>query len=155
MPTRTIYLSDDQMKTYQKAQTIAGERNMSNYVIKALEYYMDAKHVETKEGFAPYILFVGETGEIEKVMFRGSFLSSVQRIEKMKHLEWHLYLTQKGHILLYDRCYDEQEKKEKAKYQVFETIEDLVKSKSNSVPKELIIKAKEKLNIKEAVQLDI
>lgn len=155
MATRTIYLSNDQLKIYQKAQTIAGERNMSNYVIKALKHYMGIKPIESIEGYVPYMLFVGETGKMEKIMFKGTFLSSVQTIESNKQVERHLYLTQKQNILLYERSFDEMKNKEKATYQIFNSIEEVIKSKSSSLPQEFLIRAKEKLNIKEAVQLDV
>ena len=68
MPNKTIYVSDGDLKIYQRAQELAGG-NLSSAIAKALRRYVDVQE-GLKEGFDDVVVRVG-VGSGRKVRFTG------------------------------------------------------------------------------------
>ncbi len=68
MPNKTIYVSDGDLKIYQRAQELAGG-NLSSAIAKALRRYVDVQE-GLKEGFDDVVVRVG-VGTGRKVRFTG------------------------------------------------------------------------------------
>jgi hypothetical protein len=150
MPTRTIYLNDEELELYNKIKKKVG--NMSNFIVKAMRQYMRVMEMEESEHYYPsYVLYHGKTGAMRKIRIEAIFLSSMQTIEDGQIVERHLYLTRKENILLYERRMNGNT--EEATFRIFSSIEDLLTKVE--LPNELVARAQEKLNLTEAVYLDV
>src|SRR6476659_8027455 len=68
VPNKTIYVSDGDLKVYQRAQELAGG-NLSSAIAKALRRYVDVQE-GLKEGFDDVVVRVG-VGTGRKVRFTG------------------------------------------------------------------------------------
>ncbi len=68
VPNKTIYVSDGDLKVYQRAQELAGG-NLSSAIAKALRRYVDVQE-GLKEGFDDVVVRVG-VGSGRKVRFTG------------------------------------------------------------------------------------
>ena len=68
MPNKTIYVSDGDLKLYQRAQELAGG-NLSSAIATALRRYVDVQE-GLKEGFDDVVVRVG-VGSGRKVRFTG------------------------------------------------------------------------------------
>ena len=74
MPNKTIYVSDDDLGTYGRAQELAGG-NLSSAITKALRRYVDVEEGRL-EGFDEIIVQVGP-GSGRKVRFTGVLLGEL------------------------------------------------------------------------------
>ena len=86
MPNKTIYVSDGDLPTYQRAQELAGD-NLSAAIAAALRRYVEVEEGR-REGFDEFIVRVGP-GKGRKVRFTGVFLgewvnTSYSRVETFR-----------------------------------------------------------------------
>lgn len=150
--TRTIYLPTKQdLDLYNKAKEIAAKEgdSVSNYVIKALNQYMNHEP-NGKVNFPTYILYVGESKQMEKKKFYGLYLASEIKKEENEEKEVQIYITKKDNIIVYQRTRDLNTSFERADYQVYDSLDDV-----QNISQKLYHVAKEKLEIKEVEFLDI
>lgn len=149
--TRTIYLATDQdLKLYNKGKRVAEQigKSVSNYILEALEHYMnnDSNKVE----LPLYILYIGESPQIEKKKFYGIYLTSEIKQIGHEEIETQVYLTKKGNIMIYKRTRNLDTSYENADYQVYQSLDQI-----ENISESLYEMAKIKLDIKEAELLDV
>jgi EXLDI family protein len=98
VPNKTIYVSDGDLKLYQRAQELAGG-NLSAAISSALRRYVDVEEGR-REGFDEIIVRVG-LGKGRKVRFTGVLLgewvtSSLSRVDA-----YHVYRGRTGKFVLH------------------------------------------------------
>lgn len=106
MPKKTFYLSEDDLVTYEKAKTIAGD-SVSSVIMQGLKDYV-VKWEQQEFGYETIQLFEGEELALEGQQrgqyfkFIGKLLAEDQKDEEgLFSTRYQLYVTRKGKYLLY------------------------------------------------------
>lgn len=98
MPNKTIYVADDDLPLFTRAQELVGG-NLSGAVVTALRRFIELEEGK-QEGFDEIILRVGRDG-IRQVRFSGSLLGE-WREENEKHVEHiRIYRSRKGKFVMH------------------------------------------------------
>ena len=158
MPNKTIYIAEDDMAIFQKAQEVAGE-SISKVIVQALQQYVALKEA-LSSGFKEYEVLRGYQGEgvnVEKARFIGKRLSGLALYYETEPDEYvyTLYLTRKGQFMLQlMKGENFQDKYAPIDYE-FEVIEDFSKLYTKGLPSKLIEDAEKQLGKEHIMFLDI
>jgi len=98
VPNKTIYVSDDDMPLYRKAQDLAGG-NLSAAISAALRRYVDVEEGR-QEGYDEIIVTVG-TGAGRKVRFSGTLLGEWQRTTSSRTESIRVYRSRTGKLVVH------------------------------------------------------
>ncbi|MGV9613304.1 EXLDI protein [Nocardia xishanensis] len=98
MPNKTIYVADDDLPLFQRAQELVGG-NLSGAVTTALRRFIELEEGR-QEGYEELVLRVGHNGA-RQVRFAGSLLGEWRDIndKRMEHLR--VFRTRKGKFALH------------------------------------------------------
>ncbi len=98
VPNKTIYVSDGDLKVYQRAQELAGG-NLSSAIAKALRRYVDVQE-GLKEGFDDVVVRVG-VGTGRKVRFTGLLVGEWldSRTKRAEH--YRVWRGRRGKLVLH------------------------------------------------------
>jgi EXLDI family protein len=97
MPNKTIYVSDDDLALYKRAQELAG--NLSQAISTALRRYVEMEEGRL-EGFDEITVRVGR-GAGRKQRFSGVLLAEGGRSSKDGYEEFKVYRSRTGKFVLY------------------------------------------------------
>ncbi|MFC4374015.1 EXLDI protein [Nocardia halotolerans] len=98
MPNKTIYVSDDDLPVFQRAQELVGG-NLSSTVVSALRRLIEL--AEGREaGLEEVVLQVGRDG-VRQVRFQGALLGEWHEAGDKQALRQQVYRTRKGKLLLH------------------------------------------------------
>ncbi|MHB8293563.1 MAG: EXLDI protein [Acidimicrobiales bacterium] len=102
MPTKTIYVSDDDLALYERAQKLA-EGNLSAAVARALRRFVEVEGGR-EEGYQEVTVRVG-TGRARRAQrFSGLLLGEWRHPSSRRRIEvFRVYRTQKGNFVLHLR----------------------------------------------------
>ena len=96
MPNKTIYVSDDDLELYRRAQEVAGG-NLSQAIVAALRRYLDIEEGR-REGFDEVIVRLGP-GRGRKVRFVGILLAEWG--DSSWTTQYRIYRTRTGKYVLH------------------------------------------------------
>ncbi|MFD3706482.1 EXLDI protein [Nocardia sp. NPDC058658] len=98
MPNKTIYVADDDLPVFQRAQELVGG-NLSSTVVSALRRLIELE--EGREaGFEEITLQVGRDG-VRQVRFQGTLLGEWRDADDKQALHQAVYRSRKGKLVLY------------------------------------------------------
>ncbi|MEV0334033.1 EXLDI protein [Nocardia sp. NPDC050717] len=98
MPNKTIYVSDDDLTLFQRAQELVGG-NLSGAVVTALRRFIDLEEGR-QAGFDEIVLQVGRDG-VRQVRFQGSLLGEWRDVGDERVLDQKVYRSRKGKLVLH------------------------------------------------------
>ncbi|MBF6085885.1 EXLDI protein [Nocardia cyriacigeorgica] len=100
MPNKTIYVADDDLPLFQRAQELVGG-NLSGAVVTALRRFIELEEGR-QEGFEEVVLRVGHNG-VRQVRFEGSLLGEWRDMNdtRMEHLR--VFRSRKGKFVLHSQ----------------------------------------------------
>jgi EXLDI family protein len=98
MPNKTIYVSDDDLPLYARAQELAGS-NLSAAIATALRRYVDVEEGRL-EGYDDVIVRVG-TGVGRKVRFSGARLGKWERSTSSREDTFRVYRSRTGKFVVH------------------------------------------------------
>ncbi|MFQ6393373.1 EXLDI protein [Nocardia sp. KC 131] len=98
MPNKTIYVSDDDLALFQRAQELVGG-NLSGAVTTALRRFIELEEGRL-EGYDEVVLRVGHNG-VRQVRFSGAMLGEYRDTneERIEHIR--VYRTRKGKFVMH------------------------------------------------------
>ncbi|MGW0183515.1 EXLDI protein [Nocardia sp. NPDC003345] len=98
MPNKTIYVADDDLPLFQRAQELVGG-NLSGAVVTALRRFIELEEGKV-EGYDEVVLRVGHNG-VRQVRFQGSLLGEYrdEDDERMEHVR--VFRSRKGKFVLH------------------------------------------------------
>lgn len=99
MPNKTIYVSDDDLTLYARAQELAGG-NLSSAISTAIRRYIDIEGGK-EAGFQEVTVWVGVEKQRRRLRFSGMLLGIWQHYVKNHEERFQVYLSRKGKIVLY------------------------------------------------------
>jgi EXLDI family protein len=96
MPTKTIYVSEEDAPVFEKAKDVAGEA-VSSVIVRALREFL-ARHEQKERGMKEVSIRVGSNGSQREQRFNGALVSEWHGISDNKEwwLESRIFRTQKG-----------------------------------------------------------
>ncbi|MFE9785902.1 EXLDI protein [Nocardia salmonicida] len=98
MPNKTIYVADDDLPVFQRAQELVGG-NLSSTVVSALRRLIELE--EGREaGFEEVVLQVGRDG-VRQVRFQGVLLGEWRDVGDKQVLHQQVYRSRKGKLVLH------------------------------------------------------
>lgn len=98
MPNKTIYVSDDDLPVFQRAQELVGG-NLSSTVVSALRRLIELEEGRAI-GFEEIVLQVGRDG-VRQVRFEGSLLGEWRDVDDKQALHQQVFRSRKGKFVLY------------------------------------------------------
>ena len=98
MPNKTIYVADDDLPLYGRAQELAGG-SLSSAISTALRRYVEAEEGR-REGYDEITVEVG-SGARRKVRFTGALLGQWRHSTGVQIDEYRVYRTRKGKFAVY------------------------------------------------------
>ncbi len=105
MPNKTIYVSDDDLPLYQRAQDLAGG-NLSAAIVKALRRYIEVEDGR-RQGYDEITVRVGIGGARRKQRFSGVLLGEWGRSSGNRVEVFRVYRTRRDKFVVYvDRSPD-------------------------------------------------
>jgi hypothetical protein len=157
MANKTIYIADEDLAIFQKAQEVAGE-SISKVIVQALRQYIIQKDLDGTE-FMECEALKGSSRSglnVEKIRFVGKLLSEATAgdPETLEVYTYNLYSTRKGKFLLQSRMKYADEPGEPIYYD-YEIIEDFSKLYTRGLLPKLIKDAEEQLGKSHIRFLDI
>lgn len=98
MPNKTIYVADDDLPLFRRAQELVGG-NLSGAVVTALRRFIELEEGKL-EGYEEVVLKVGHNGA-RLVRFQGSLLGEYRDVneERMEHVR--VFRSRKGKFVLH------------------------------------------------------
>ncbi|WP_067694957.1 EXLDI protein [Nocardia jejuensis] len=93
MPNKTIYVSDEDLKLFQRAQELVGG-NLSGAIVTALRRFIELEEGRI-EGYDEVVLKVGKDG-VRQVRFSGSLLAEWHQMANERIEDIRVYRTRKG-----------------------------------------------------------
>jgi EXLDI family protein len=99
MPNKTIYVSDDDLELYQRAQELAGG-NLSAAIAAALRRYVEIEEGR-QVGYDEITVSVGHGGIRRKQRFSGVLLGEWERMTGSRMERYRVYRTQRGRFVLH------------------------------------------------------
>jgi EXLDI family protein len=105
MPNKTIYVADDDLPVFERAQALAGE-NLSATIARALRRFVAVAEAGAA-GFAEITVKVGNNGTYVNKAFLGRELARRRTRERDAHrmVTQDVYQTAKGRLVLYTRTF--------------------------------------------------
>ena len=73
MPNKTIYVSDDDLPLFERAQQVSGD-NLSSAIVRALRRFVEVEEAR-KKGFEEITVLVGKAGNLQQKRFLGARLA--------------------------------------------------------------------------------
>ncbi|MEU1525244.1 EXLDI protein [Nocardia rhamnosiphila] len=100
MPNKTIYVADDDLPLFQRAQELVGG-NLSGAVVTALKRFIELEEGKV-EGYEEIVLRVGHNG-VRQVRFQGALLGEHRDVgdERMEHIR--VFRGRKGKYALHEQ----------------------------------------------------
>ncbi|GAB2684181.1 EXLDI protein [Nocardia thraciensis] len=98
MPNKTVYVSDDDLPLFQRAQELVGG-NLSGAIVTALRRYIELEEGRL-EGFEEIVLGVGHNG-VRQVRFSGALLGEVRDVNDEHQQHIRVYRSRKGKFVLH------------------------------------------------------
>ncbi|WP_280232400.1 EXLDI protein [Nocardia cyriacigeorgica] len=100
MPNKTIYVADDDLPLFQRAQELVGG-NLSGAVVTALRRFIELEEGK-QEGFDDIVLRVGHNG-VRQVRFEGALLGEWRDVNdtRMEHIR--VFRSRKGKFVLHSQ----------------------------------------------------
>ena len=99
MPNKTIYVSDDDLRLYQRAQELAGG-NLSAAIAAALRRYVEVEEGR-QVGYDEITVSVGHGGVRRKQRFSGVLLGEWERMSGSRAERFRVYRSRRGRIVLH------------------------------------------------------
>ncbi len=99
MPNKTIYVSDDDLPIFQRAQELAGGK-LSAAISTALRRYVEAEEGR-EEGYDEITLKVGQGTAVRKQRFSGILLGEWGRTVGQRDEKYRVYRSRKGKYVLH------------------------------------------------------
>lgn len=99
MPNKTIYVSDEDLKLFTRAQELVGG-NLSGAIVTALRRYIELEEGRL-EGFEEVVLPVGHNG-VRQVRFSGELLGEHRDWTESLQTHIRVYRSQKGKYVLHE-----------------------------------------------------
>ncbi|MEV6096588.1 EXLDI protein [Nocardia sp. NPDC051981] len=93
MPNKTIYVSDDDLKLFQRAQELVGG-NLSGAIVTALRRFIELEEGR-QQGYDEVVLKVGKDGT-RQVRFSGALLTHWHQMANERIEDIRVYRTRKG-----------------------------------------------------------
>ncbi|MEC3914331.1 EXLDI protein [Nocardia sp. CDC160] len=93
MPNKTIYVSDDDLKLFQRAQELVGG-NLSGAIVTALRRFIELEEGR-QQGYDEVVLKVGKDG-VRQVRFSGQLLTHWHQMANERIEDIRVYRTRKG-----------------------------------------------------------
>ncbi|WP_330184319.1 EXLDI protein [Nocardia sp. NBC_01503] len=93
MPNKTIYVSDEDLKLFQRAQELVGG-NLSGAIVTALRRFIELEEGRI-EGYEEVVLKVGKEGT-RQIRFSGALLSHWHQVGDHRVEDIRVYRTRKG-----------------------------------------------------------
>lgn len=148
MANKTIYIADEDLEIFQKAQEVAGE-SISKVIVQALRLYViqkDLEGTELKECEAMRGTHDSGGLRVEKVRFIGKWLSKLVAGTEFgeETCTFNLYYTRKGKFLVQTSTEYQHEISDEVNYE-YEIIEDFSELYARDLPSKLIEDAEEQL----------
>ncbi|WP_282785293.1 MULTISPECIES: EXLDI protein [unclassified Nocardia] len=103
MPNKTIYVSDDDLTLFSRAQELVGG-NLSGAIVTALRRYIELEEGRL-EGFEEIVLPVGHNG-VRQVRFSGSLLGEWRDMDDTAQRHVRVYRSRKGKFVAHDHVAD-------------------------------------------------
>ena len=157
MPNKTIYIADEDLPVFQKAQEVAGE-SISKVIAQALRQYIIQKNLEGTDlkEFEAQKGHIGPDGvNVVKVRFIGKKLSDTTcGTEEGLEYTYTLYHTRKSQFLLQIKTADVVHE-DTGTYYDYEVIEDFIKLYNRNLPTKLIKDAEDLLGNEHIRFIDI
>ena len=100
MPTKTIYVSEDDLPVFEEAQVIAKD-NLSSTIIRALRAFIVSEKAQ-QEQFETMTIKVGKCAPYRVVQFKGRLLGRqiIHPEQNMRKITLAVYLTMHNHFAL-------------------------------------------------------
>ncbi|MBF6356594.1 EXLDI protein [Nocardia higoensis] len=98
MPNKTIYVADDDLPLFKRAQELVGG-NLSGAVVAALRRFIDLEEGR-QEGYDEVILGVGHNG-VRQVRFAGTLLGEWRDIGDEQFELFRVYRSRKGKYVMH------------------------------------------------------
>ncbi|MCU1645932.1 MAG: hypothetical protein JWN03_6207 [Nocardia sp.] len=93
MPNKTIYVSDEDLKLFQRAQELVGG-NLSGAIVTALRRFIELEEGRV-EGYDEVVLKVGKDG-VRQIRFSGALLTEWHQVGDKRVEDIRVYRTRKG-----------------------------------------------------------
>ncbi|AHH22233.1 hypothetical protein NONO_c74780 [Nocardia nova SH22a] len=103
MPNKTVYVSDDDLPLFQRAQELVGG-NLSGAIVTALRRYIELEEGRAA-GFEEVVLRVGHNGA-RQVRFSGRLLAEASDMGAEAFERTRVYYTRKGKYVLHQQHSD-------------------------------------------------
>ncbi|MFC9893428.1 EXLDI protein [Nocardia sp. NPDC127579] len=103
MPNKTIYVSDDDLPLFQRAQELVGG-NLSGAVTTALRRFIELEEGR-QEGFEEVVLKVGHNG-VRQVRFSGALLGELRDLNDKRAEHYRVYRSRKGKYVMHAQLSD-------------------------------------------------
>ncbi|NNH74446.1 EXLDI protein [Nocardia uniformis] len=105
MPNKTIYVSDEDLKLFTRAQELVGG-NLSGAIVTALRRYIELEEGRI-EGFEEIVLPVGHNG-VRQVRFSGALLGESRDFDAEGNVQTHIqvFRSRKGKFVLHIHAAD-------------------------------------------------
>ncbi|MFJ1459236.1 EXLDI protein [Nocardia sp. N2S4-5] len=100
MPNKTVYVSDDDLPLFQRAQELVGG-NLSGAIVTALRRFIELEEGR-QEGFEEVVLRVGHNGA-RQVRFSGALLGEMSDLNDQHQQHIRVYRSRKGKFVLHMR----------------------------------------------------
>ncbi|RJO76845.1 EXLDI protein [Nocardia panacis] len=100
MPNKTIYVADDDLPLFQRAQELVGG-NLSGAVVTALRRFIELEEGR-QEGYEEVVLRVGHYGA-RQVRFSGALLGELHDVDDERSETYKVYRSRKGKFVLHTR----------------------------------------------------
>lgn len=132
MPQKHIYIREEDLPLFERAQALAGEESLSSVITEALRRYIAAKET-FQEGFEEVVIKEGLSGEYRTLKFYGKKLASQTIYSNCETSNLNdrgydvtVYLTKKGKLLVHAHRWSRwQGEKGYQEYRVFNSLEEL------------------------------
>ncbi|MFQ6329563.1 EXLDI protein [Nocardia sp. NBC_01009] len=98
MPNKTIYVSDDDLALFQRAQELVGG-NLSGAVTTALRRFIELEEGRL-EGYDEVVLRVGHNG-VRQVRFSGALLGEWRDVNEQRIEHVQVYRSRKGKFVMH------------------------------------------------------
>jgi EXLDI family protein len=98
MPNKTVYVSDDDLPLFQRAQELVGG-NLSGAIVTALRRFIELEEGR-QQGYDEIVLRVGHNGA-RQVRFSGALLGELRDLDGVGIEHYRVFRTRKGKFVLH------------------------------------------------------
>ncbi|MBC7340873.1 MAG: EXLDI protein [Clostridia bacterium] len=162
MPAKTIYIRESDLEIFDRAEKLGTAESLSAAIAEALRRYVAAEEARLK-GMEEITLTVGTWGggqgepDTKKVRFTGRLLADGRTYadRDTRGVDWAIYQTKKGQILLYRETWSRWQGEESAAvYRVYPSLGELADANPD-LPGSILERAREALGLKTVEELDV